>query len=247
MSDGLDALDAVLSDVETKASRDELAGLLGLDEINRTILGVQMFGRGPAASVDLQLSGDTKLTFEHFGDITKPPALTAHLASIGVARTFKGQNAAAIGALIARLARRHDGETADEIAGEWGSEFLRLAATQMVDLADQADRWRAFALLERLNPSHDAGEDRSSHALACASELLEDRASGVRLVRCGWFLNYVRREVGGMYSPQALGMQMERVGWQRSGTEGRVKATCPATGRALLWRFYSVPKGWQDR
>jgi hypothetical protein len=120
-----------------------------------------------------------------------------------------------------------------------------LAALQEVDLDDQAERWRAFASLARLNPARDAGDDRSSQSLAEGCVVLADRTSGVLLVRCGWFLSYVKREVGGLYSPQALGTQMERVGWQRSGSEGRVKATCPgAPQRTLNWRFYSVPKGW---
>jgi hypothetical protein len=233
---------------EPDVMRKDLAEMLELAEINRGILDVQMFGRGPNASVDLQLSGDVRLTFERFADVTKPPALTAHLASIGIARTFKGREAALAGALISRLARHHDGESAEAIAAEWGREFVRLAALQEADLDDQAERWRAFASLRGLNPARDAGEDRSSHSLACAAVVLADKTSGVRLVRCGWFLSYVRREVGGMYSPQSLGTQMERAGWQRSGREGRIKATCPDDPRrTLIWRFYSVPNGWDDQ
>jgi hypothetical protein len=231
---------------EANVQRQELAKLLGFEEIDRVIVDVQMFGRGPSASVDVQLSGDLKLVFEQFGDITKGPALTAHLAAIGIARTFKQGEAALVGALIFRLARHHDSESADDIAREWGSEFLRLAMLQEVDLDDQAERFRAFDSIARLNPARDAAEDRTTHSLALASVVLEDKASGLRLVRCGWFLSYVRREVGGMYSPQALGTQMERVGWQRSGSEGRIKATCPDGHRTLNWRFYSVPKGWGD-
>ncbi len=224
--------------------RQELAELLGLDEIDRTVIDVQMFGRGPTASVDLQLSGDLKLVFERFGDITKPPALCAHVASIGIARTFQGKDAALVGALISRLARHHESESADDIAAEWGREFLRLAALQEVTLDDQADRWCAFGSLQALNPPLEAGDDKSAHGLACTCVVLQDRSSGVRLVRCGWFLSFVRREVGGMYSPAALGTQMDRVGWQRSGSEGRVKATSPDGHRTLNWRFYTVPAGW---
>jgi hypothetical protein len=225
--------------------RRELADLLGLDGIGRTIIDVQVFGRGPSASVDVQLSGDQKLTFERFGDITKPPALTAHLAAIGVPRIFKGAEAALAGALISRLARHHESVSADEIAAEWGREFLRLAPLQEVDLDDQAERWRAFSSLEHIN-ADDGAEDRSANVLAQRCVVLMDRPSGVRLVRAGWFVSFVRRQVGGMYSPQALGVQMERVGWERRGKEGRVKATSPDGGRTLIWRFYSVPTGWGE-
>lgn len=227
-----------------EAMREELSRLLGLDEIDRVLVDVRMFGRGPAASVDVELSGDTRLTFERFGDITKPPMLTAYLASVGVARTFKGAEAAMSGALISRLAEHHESANADEVAREWASEFLRLAPVQEIKLDDQADRWRAFASLQGLNP--DAGEDRTAFSLAQASVVLLDTTSGVRLVRCGWFLAYVRRE-SGTYNAATLDTQMARVGWQRSGGEGKVKATAPDGHRTLNWRFYIVPKGWDER
>lgn len=227
--------------------RGRLAEMLGLPEIDRVLVDVAMFGRGPTASVDLHLSGDMRLSFDRFDATTSGSSLTAHLASIGIARTFKAADAALVGALISRVARHHDSESADEVAREWGAEFLRLAAVEEVDLDDQAERWSAFSSLAPLNPARDAGEDRSSHSLACACVVLVDRATGTRLIRCGWFLSYVKREVGGMYSPQALGTQMERVGWERSGTEGRIKATSPGTPRRTLnWRFYSVPKEWGE-
>lgn len=227
--------------------RERLADMLGLGDVGRTIVGAELFGRGPAASVDLRLSGDLKITFERFGDVSKPAALTAHLmSSVGVAKVFKAPDAAIVGALIFQLARHHGEHTEDEAAREWGCEFLRLANWRDVDLADQEDRWRAFSVIAVLNPPHDAGEDRSGHSLACASTVLADKSSGVRLVRCGWFLGYVRRE-GGTYSPASLGTQMARVGWERRGGEGRVKATCPGDRRRTLnWRFYTVPKGWEE-
>lgn len=229
--------------------RQELTVLLGIEQVGRTVIGAAVFGRGPAASVDLYLSGDTKVTFERFGDIAKGPALTAHLMStLGVAKSFRATDAVLAGSLIFKLAKHHGEDSADGAAREWGSEFLRLAAVGEVELNDQASRWRAFSALERLNPAHDTGEDRSAHALASASVVLLDGASGARLVRCGWFLSYVRREVGGMYSPATLGTQMERVGWRRQGTEGRIKATCPSDSRRWLnWRFYMVSRGWDEQ
>jgi hypothetical protein len=226
--------------------RAELAEMLALSEIDRTIVDVQMFGHGPTASVDLQLSGDVKLTFERFSDITKPPTLTAYLASVGVARTFKGTEAALAGALISRLAEHHASADVDEVVREWGSEFLRLAAVQEVTLDEQAERWRAFSSLQGLNPARDAGEDRTAFSLAQASVVLLDATSGVRLVRCGWFLAFVRRETG-TYSAATLDTQMARVGWLRSGSEGKVKATAPDGRRTLNWRFYTVPNGWEQR
>lgn len=232
-------------DETAEEMRAQLANILALEEIDRVVLDVQIFGRGPTASVDVQLSGDLKLTFDRFGDITKPPALTSHLASIGVAKTFKGGEAALAGALVSRLAKHHESESEESIAREWGSEFLRLAPTQDVDLGDQADRWRAFASIESRNPAKDAGDDRSAYTYAQACVVLVDKTSGTRLIRCGWLLGYVKREAGSIYSPERLGTLMDRVGWQRSGRDGRVKATSPTLPRTLNWRFYSVPKGWE--
>jgi hypothetical protein len=198
-----------------------------------------VFGRGAAASVDLHLSGDTKVTFERFGDIAKGPALTAHLMStLGVAKSFKATDAVLAGSLSFKLAKHHGDDTTDAAAREWGSEFLRLAATGDIDLNDQASRWRAFSALELLNPQRDAGEDRSAYSLASASVVLVAE-SGMRLVRCGWFLSYVRGEVGGI-DPGAVATKMERVGWSRQGAgmdQGDVSRR-PATNAqmALLHR-----------
>ena len=86
----------------------------------------------------------------------------------------------------------------------------------------------------------DAGDRPTAHALAAGSTVLVDR-EGTRYVRTGWFRSYVRREVGGLYSPAALAAQMERVGWRRPGSQGRVEATSPSDGRSLVWTFYTVP------
>jgi hypothetical protein len=234
-------------DLTPEQMREELTKLLGLEQISRTVIGAEVFGRGVAASVDLHLSGDLKVTFDRFGDIGKPAALTAHLmTTLGVEQTLKGPQAIHAGSLIFRLARHHGEEDADAIAREWGVEFLRLAPVGEVDLQDQASRWRAFSRLAQLSPQRDAGEDRSAHSLACAAVVLE-ATNGVRLVRSGWFLAYVRREVGGM-DPGALATRMERVGWRRQGAEGWIKATCPDDPRRTLrWRFYNAPEGWEER
>jgi hypothetical protein len=204
-----------------------------------------MFGRGPGASVDLRLSGDLCFRFERFSEITSGTALTAHLASFGVARTFNAQRAALAGALISRLANHHESESKDSISREWGLEFLRLARVLEVKLDDQADRWDKFSILESANPASDAGEDRTAYALAHKSIVLRDEANGARLVRAGWFLSYVRREAG-TYNADAVSTQMDRVGWQRPGREGWIKATSPIDQRRLRWRFYTVPDGWED-
>lgn len=226
---------------------DELTRLLGLAQVNQTVVGAEIFGRGVTASVDLNLSGDDKITFDRFADIGKAGMLTAHLmASLGVAQTLTAKQAVLVGCLIFKLARHHVQENADAIAREWGLEFLRLAPIGEIDLEDQASRWRAFSHLSQLSPQRDAGEDRSAYSLACKCVVLE-ATNGLRLVRAGWFLAYVKREVGTM-EPAAVANRMERVGWERPGSEGWIKATSPSSPREKLrWRFYTVPEGWEDQ
>ncbi len=225
-----------------------LTGQLGLGDVGLQVTGANVFGRGPNASVDLHLSDGSRMTFDRFGDVAKPAALSAYVATmVGLYRPFKGPQAGKIAAAISKLARHHAEASADDAASEWGAEYLRVARKLEVDLGHQGDRWHAFSVLGELSPASDAGEDRSAHALAAASCVLIDSATGERLVRTGWFQAYVKREVGGLYSPAALAVQMQRVGWLRRNSEGRVKATCPTDGRHLGWSFYTVPAGWEDR
>jgi hypothetical protein len=236
------------------AADDQCAGLasaFGLDELGLRVVDVQIFGRGTSAVIDIRVSGDLPnglcvIRFDRFGDVTQPAKLASELVTqTGVYRKFNGQDAGQIAAAIVRLAK-HRAEAADDQASvEWGTEYLRIAPTLAVDLDDQADRWRAFSAVARLNPASHTGEDRSAEALAAASVVLEDAASR-RLVRSGWFQAFVKREVGGVYSPQALVTQMERSGWKRPNSQGYIKATPVAGGRPLAFRFYVVPVDWPD-
>ena len=83
-------------------------------------------------------------------------------------------------------------------------------------------------------------------ALAAKSPILVDRASGVELIRTGWFKQFVRREVGGIYGAAQLSNGMQRLGWRRPGNHGRVIARCPSDARRppLIWTFYVVERDW---
>ncbi len=201
-------------------SAEGLTEALGLGDVGLAVTAAKVFGRGPSASVDLILSDGAKVTFERFGDIAKPSTLSAALVTLtGIYRTFKGPDAGEIAAMIYSLATHHRDASADEAAREFGYEYLRVAPTQEVDMGAQAERWRAFSALATADLVWDAGDRPTAHALAAGSTVLVDR-EGTRYVRTGWFRSYVRREVGGLYSPAALAAQMERVGWRRPGSQG---------------------------
>lgn len=224
-----------------------LTEALGLAEKGLRVVSADVFGRGPNASVDVRLDDGSKLTFERFSDIAKPAVLSSYLVTLtGIYKPFKGAEAGEIAATIYQLAKHHGAAEEDGIARELGSEYLRVAPVLAVDMTDQAERWRAFAALGRLEPTRDAGEDRSAAALAAAGTVLMDTTSGTRYVRTGWFQSYVKREVGGVYSPAALAVGMLRVGWTRRGSEGLIKATNRTDGRSLSWAFYVIAAGWPD-
>lgn len=247
-------LAAVSSSTDPPAPAEFLTGQLGLSAAGLRVSGADVFGRGPEARVTLHLggrelpNGRATLVFDRFADVASPRLLSAHLVTLtGVYRTFKAPEAGAIAAAVFQLAKHHDQADDETQVIEWCSEFLRVAPRMDTDLNDQLERYGAFETLARLNPARDAGEDRSALALACASLVLVDRNSGQRLVRCGWLRDFVKREVGGLYSPARLASLVEAVGWNRPGSQGRVKATCPTDGRRLLWTFYVVDADWEER
>jgi hypothetical protein len=75
--------------------------------------------------------------------------------------------------------------------------------------------------------------------------VLQDVKTGKRYVRSQWLTDYLRArsdpgEAG------AMKVDLERSGWAKAGTEGRIKATNPQFGESLTWAFLIVPKGWED-
>lgn len=223
-----------------------LTAALGLDTIGRKVVGASIFGRGPDALVDVLLDNGERIAFARYADITKPVLLNATLiTTLGVPAAINGAVATAIAVAIHQLAKHHAEADEDAAVQEFGVENLRFSPSIDVAMGDQAKRWTAFAALARMNPASDAGEDRSAAAYAAACTILVDAETGTRYVRAGWFQAFVKREVGGMYSPARLAQAMLRVGWTRPGSQGRVKATNPTDGRTLQWPFYTVAAGWE--
>jgi hypothetical protein len=133
--------------------------------------------------------------------------------------------------------------TLDELSREWGQTFLKAAIVLDLDMEDQTQRWGAFCELERQdNPVAAARRDPTSIAQAC---LVLRHLDGTRYVRSGWFRSYVRQE-DVTVPAQEVAQRMERVGWQRRGREGWIKATRPAFQDVHRWRFYVVREGWEE-
>jgi hypothetical protein len=217
------------------AALHELSELLALGTVGRRVVAARLIGRGSAASVDLILDDDTTVTFERFGDMTRPALLATEIATTtGAVPALKQPQAMRVVVLVRQVAQQHEAMSIDEAAIEWGVAYLQDADVIETDLRDQGERWRAFCELRDRQLTHDP-------LRPVAVVLLEP--DGTRTVRSRWFADSVRLADRTVTYPQ-IATRMQRVGWRRSGRAGRMKATSPRTGSTLIYNVLTVPAGW---
>lgn len=229
--------------LDAMTAAEQLAALLDLGTVGLSIRGARVVGRGSRASADLYLSDGSEVTFEALRDVANPTRLAVEIAACtGATPKLKVAAALQAVALLRALAEHEQDFTADEIATDWGTSYLQSSEQIGVDLGDQAQRWEAFSRLEGMNPAGQAREQGST--IATASSVLV-HADGTRLVRCGWFKEYVRSQ-DATVNAQEIAHRMLRVGWQRRGARGAIKATRPGYRGQLGWTFYTVPAGWEE-
>jgi hypothetical protein len=225
------------------AAAEQLAELLRLPSVGLSIRGARIVGRGARASADVYLSDGSVLTFETLRDVGTVNRLALEVAACtGALPKLKGPQALQAVALIRAMAEHEETFSDDQIAREWGATYLQAATAEPVDLEDQADRWRAFSTLERVDPVA-ARWRGDSPSIAAASLILVAR-NGARLVRSGWFRAHVRGEEN--VSAVEVAQRMLRVGWRRRGATGRIKASRVGHAGQLAWSFYEVPPRWED-
>lgn len=225
------------------SAAEQLVEILDLGSVGLTITGARIVGRGGSASADLNLSDGSTLTFERLRDVGKPGVLAVEVAACtGATPKLNGPQALRAIALLRALAEHEAAFDGDQVAREWGTSFLQEATVVDLDMADQAQRWGAFAELAAIDPvaMRAAGEATS---IASACRVLRHE-NGTRYVRTGWFRAHVRAEES--ISSTELANRMSRVGWARRGQSGRVKAIRPDLPGELIWTFYSVPEGWES-
>jgi len=222
----------------------QLAALLDLPSIGLQIRGARIVGRGSKASADLRLSDDTTISFESLRDVGNATRLALEVAACtGATPKLKAPQALQAIRLLRMIADHEETFTSDDIAREWGTVYLDGTAVEDIDFDDQRARWRAFSNMRGLDP---AGARRAgTTASIAAGSVVLRTPDGTRFVRAGWFAEHVRE--GENVSPADIAHRMERVGWQRRGKTGRVKATSPTDGRQIGWNFHIVPAGWEDR
>jgi hypothetical protein len=224
------------------AAAEQLTAILDLDSVGVRVTGARVVGRGAYASADVFLSDGTAVTFEKLRDIGRPSTLAIEIAACtGATPKLDGARALRAVALLRSLAAHEATFTDDEIAAEWGVAYLQDAPVIDVDLDDQRERWGAFATLDRHNPlgARASGETAS---IAAGAPVLR-HTTGVRFVRTGWFRAHVRGEDA--IASGELANRMQRVGWNRRGRHGRMKATRPDFRQTLNWGFYTVPLDWE--
>ncbi len=213
------------------ASLKELSEVLGLDQVGKRIDRVQVFGRGGRAHVCLYLDDGGRIVLDPLGACSSAPKLNLELAAQAGAKP--GLVAARVQDAVSLIYLLGEHQEAGELAPrawELGAEYLRTAAVAEVEMADQASRWEGFAMLDKTQRQ---------------DIVLYDVKAGVRYVRAQWLMEHLRSRTN-PGEPAAMMTELERLGWAKSGTEGRIKATEPQFGKTLQWAFYSVRDGWED-
>jgi hypothetical protein len=225
------SLDDVLADVETKA---DLEDLVGLTDIGRTIRRVQVHGKGGKAYVRLDLDNGDYIELDPLGSFSTPQKMNYELSAQGCKPALKSGGPQTVARLIHTLGEHYEASQHKDRAWELGAQYLREAVTVDVDMSEQGPRWQAFAYLD------------TKLAKAARNAVLVDSETGNRYVRTQWLVEYLRRnsDIGDALKLKA---QLERAGWKRTGSEGRIKAIEPGfPTHSLQWAFLIVPPQWGE-
>jgi Bifunctional DNA primase/polymerase, N-terminal/Primase C terminal 1 (PriCT-1) len=211
------------------ASLGELTSLLGLDTIGKRIDNVRSYGRGSNATTHVDLDDGNRIVLDPVGKFSTVSKLTVELAlTTGATPKLSTDAVLRVLVLLSKLSEQHESVEIEDRAWELGSDWLRAAAIGEVDMGDQASRWAAFCALER-STAHNV--------------VLVDRGTGTRYVRIGWFAEHVRRHAG---VADTVLRAMPSLGWHKCGTDGQIKATRPGFNQSMRFRFFQVPRGWEE-
>lgn len=229
------------------SAAEQIDAICDLETYGWKTIGGRFVGKGGSATGDWYLrhgsGAEESIYFERVRDMAKPGVLRAELAAaIGATPKLTGDQALQVLASFRALAEVERAFDADEIARGWGVDYLQIAPVLDLDVSDQKQRWGAFQSLEGVDPValRMSGEVSS---VAAGGPVLRHE-DGRRYVRTGWFRGHVRAEES--CSSTEVATRMMRVGWERRGASGRIKASHPDFDRVLAWAFYEVPAGWEQ-
>ena len=221
--------------VEAGTLRGRLAKLFDLGSVHRQVTRVRVHGRGGKAWVRIDLDNGEWIELDPLGSYSTPAKMKFEIsAQAGSKPRLDGDDVQEIVTLIFWLGEHYETIATADRAWELGADYLRAAVLCDVDMSDQASRWAAFEHLDR----PDVRNKREAVLLD---------TTGRRYVRTQWIAAHLRvhsdpGEAGAMKTA------LERHGWRKPGTEGRIKATHPTLPRPpLIWAFLIVPEGWENR
>lgn len=216
-------------------ARERLAKLLGLGAVGRQITRVRVHGRGGKAYVRIDLDNSEWIELDPLGSYSSPVKMKFEIsAQTGAKPKLTGDDVQEIVTLIFWLGEHYETIATADRAWELGAEYLRGVTLRDVDMSDQASRWRAFEHLDR------------QEVRLKQNTVLHDARTGKRYVRTQWLTEYIRSRVD-PGETSAMKTSLERLGWRKAGSEGKIKATHPRLPRpTLIWAFLIVPKGWED-
>lgn len=227
-----DELEETLAATASLERLDELWAL-GALSTPKHATRVRVHGRGGKAHVRVDLDNHERIELDPLGSYSTPQKMNFEIAAQAGSRpTLKGPDVQEVVTLLYWLGEHYESVEIADRAWELGAEYLRTAVMCDVQMGDQGSRWEAFCHL---------GAEGASHAT-----ILHDLDTGRRYVRTHWFSEYLRSrsDVGEAAKMRA---ELERHGWKKAGTEGRVKATDPNFPRTLQWAFLIVPKDWEQQ
>jgi hypothetical protein len=242
-------------DTANRVDLQQLETLLRLAQNGIHIHAVRLIGNGPSAGLEIDLSTGETIEAERCGDLWTHSGLAKFVTwSTGVnASGITKVEAGEANAIIRRLANTERATTIADLGCDHGVDFLTRAATEKINVNDQAERYQAWSRSQALDPVRASdlrtATFRDSNAtipatVADASLVLE-HIDGRRLVRCDWLFAHVKR-AGEVSHPAELARRMEHAGWTRRGKRGRIKATSPGLGPPIILPFWIVPPAWEE-
>jgi hypothetical protein len=218
-----------------------LTELLDLTTVNVRIQAARVFGKGSNAAVEIDMTNGETLSFGSLREMMRPQAVIAEVAACtGATPTLKQAQCAHAITLVKAVAKVVEMHTENDIAREWGRDYLRVAQTIDIDINDQAERWGAFHLIAEHGDPYVGGTGVGN---APAAGLVLRHRDGSRFVRTLWFERYVKSRDSSV-SRTVIGPRMAKVGWERRGKHGDIKATSPSRNETKTYPFWVVPANW---
>lgn len=228
--------------------RQRLTAALKVGTADLEVVGAEVHGtRGPQAVCAIHLRQRTtgelvSIDVYRYSQLMQGAQLSAIVAAFtGVGETCTARECALVAGLVTRLAAHDNTVDENEIAEDWGTAWLGAADVWDIDLGDRGQRWGALTGWKDRDP---VALSRADHRSVAAHSVDLRNSDGNRYVHSRWFFEFVKRDCSGLLGAPELYGRMCRVGWERRGRRGRIKASNPDGRGELQAPVFIVPAGW---